>query len=245
MSRLLAAALLAAAAALVLAAAAAEAQMKPPTVYEVNGVATMKVLPNGDIEAREVIKFSTSAYVAFKERFQPLSTFARQLSPRNAPVEIENLHLELDDANNRLTATYRLRGAAVYRGNGLWEIQAAAPGEKLTPAAVEADKVVLVRTLAAGPDFRVTETLTYLLPPGATNPGYDQETGKITYTLQPQAGSTTGPHTVTTYTTKTIVKQETVTLEGKQPIPPGLARQAGLLLAILGAALAAAGAKKH
>ncbi len=242
---------LAALAALLLAAAlaaAASAQIQPPTVYEVNGVGTYRVLPNGDIEVKEVISFSTSAFVSFKQRFSPLSTLVRELSPRSMPVEIRGLHVELDEANNRLVATYRLRGAAVYRGDGVWEIRVASPGEKLTATTVEDDRIVLVRVYGVGPDLRVMETMTYLLPSGAREPSYSPETGTIRYIYEPSY--TAGKKTTTTVTTTTVTetttteKTLTTTSVEKQAALPPAASYAGLALIAAGAAMAALGGRR-
>ncbi len=223
-------------------AAPVHAQIQPPIVYEMTGVATYKVKANGDIEVTEVIKFSTSAFMAFKSRFNPLSTFARELSPHNIPVEIKNLQIDVDDANNKVTIRYLLRGAAVYKGNKIWEIQAAAPGEKLTLTTSEHNRLVLVRTYGVGPDFRIMETLTYMLPDGAGDVHYDEASGKITYVLEPSVSAKT---TVTTsYKTVTITEKKTVTsVERSQP--PAAMRYAGIGLALTGAILAAVGAMKR
>jgi len=163
--------------------AVSHAQVQPPTVFEIEGVTTLNVLDNGIAYVREEIKFSAQAYIAFKRVYNPISTFVRELRPRAAPEQIENLSISLDEANNKLTATYTLLGAAVYKGNGLWELAIAKPGEKLTLTTQHGNTLVFTHVYGAGEDYKIMETLTVNLPAKAENIRYDTDEGKISYKL--------------------------------------------------------------
>jgi len=163
--------------------------VQPPTVYEIQGVRTINVLDTGVAEVKEEIKFSAQAYIAFKRNYNPLSTFVRELEPRTNPVQIENLSINVDDANNKLTATYTLLGAAVYKGNGLWEIDVAEPGGKLTLTAQHGNTLVFANVYGVGEDYKLMETVTVNLPAGAKNVKYREDEGKITYELSVSTGA--------------------------------------------------------
>jgi len=165
------------------------AQIQPITVFEIQGVRTINVLDTGVAEVKEEIKFSAQAYIAFKRVYNPLSTFVRELEPRTNPVQIENLSINVDDANNKLTATYTLLGAAVYKGNGVWEIEIAEPGEKLTLTAQHGNTLVFANVYGAGEDYKIMETVTVNLPAGAKNVKYREDEGKITYELSVSTGA--------------------------------------------------------
>jgi len=171
------------------------AQMQPPVVTEVEGVTTINVLDNGVAYVREEVKFSAQAYIAFKQAYNPISTFVRELRPRTSPTQIENLSINLDEANNKLTATYTLLGAAVYKGNGLWELEIAEPGktltEKLTLTTQHGNTLVFTHVYGAGASYKIIETLTVNLPAKAENIKYDEDEGKITYKLNVNVGTGT------------------------------------------------------
>lgn len=219
-----------------LAAPAARGQVSPIS-FEITGNAVYKVLPNGDIKVREELRFSASAFEAFRKVYSPLSTLVRELSPRSAPVEIRNLSISLDEARNMLTATYVLKGGAVYRGGDVWEIRVGEPGEKLTVTTLEPGRAVLVRIYGAAEGFRIVETMTYLLPSGAGKPVYDEDSGVLSYRYKPTLPEMTRTVTLTSMATRTV----TVRGEAGAAAPPGL-RYAGVGLVALGAAVAALGA---
>jgi len=165
------------------------AQIQPPTVFQIDGVATIDVLDNGIADVKEEIKFSAQAFMAFKQVYNPISTFVRELRPRTSPTQIENLSINLDEANNKLELKYTLLGAAVYKGNGLWELEIAEPGEKLTLSTQHGNTLVFTRVYAAGEEYRIMETLTVNLPAKAENIRYDEDEGKISYKLDVNAGA--------------------------------------------------------
>jgi len=165
------------------------AQIQPFTVFQIDGVSTINVSDSGIANVREEIKFSAQAFIAFRQTYNPISTFVRELKPRASPTQIENLNINLDEANNKLTLTYSLLGAAVYKGNGLWELNIAEPGEKLTFTTKNGNTLVFTHVYGAGEDYRIMETLTVNLPAKAENIRYDEEEGKIYYTLNVNSGT--------------------------------------------------------
>jgi hypothetical protein len=185
-------ALLALLAVIVVASHVAMAQIQPPTTIEVNGHGSVTLLANGNALVTEDIKFSAEAYKAFKEAYNPISTFIRELEPRSSPTQIENLSASLDDANNRFRASYILLGFATYKGGGTWEAHIAEPGEHVSLTSKSGDTLVFTNIYAAGTDYRIVETITVKLPRGASNPVYHEDEGVLTYTLNPQEGGNGG-----------------------------------------------------
>jgi len=163
--------------------AVSHSQIQPPTVYEIQSTRNIDVSETGTANVREEVKFSTQAFIVFKEEYNPMSTFVRDLEPRTSPAQIENLNINVDEANNKLTITYTLLGGAVYVGNGLWEIKIARPGEKLTLSSQHGNTRVFTHVYAAGSSYRIMETITVNLPAKAENIRYDDDEGKITYKL--------------------------------------------------------------
>jgi len=172
------------------------AQMQPPTIFEIEGMMTVNVSDNGIAYVREEIKFSAQAFVVFKQVYNPISTFVRELRPRATPEQIENLSINLDEVNNKLTMTYTLLGAAVYKGNGLWELEIAEPGkrpnEKLTLTTQHGNTLVFTHVYGAGENYKIMETLTVNLPTKAENIKYDEDEGKISYKLNVSTGTSNG-----------------------------------------------------
>jgi len=177
---------------LALFASVSHAQIQPPTVFEIEGVRVLNVSDTGMASVREEIKFSAQAFTLFRQIYNPLSTFVRELEPRTIPEQIENLDIKLDEANNKLTATYTLLGAAVYKGNGVWELRIAEQSEKLTLSAQHGNTLVFTHVYGAGWDYRIVETLTVNLPAKAQSIKYDEDEKKITYVLNVSTGTSSG-----------------------------------------------------
>ncbi len=161
----------------------ANAQIKPLSVFEVNGKRVINITDTGNAHVKEEIKFSAQAYIAFKKIYNPISTFIRELEPKASPTQIENLTIKLDDASNKLTAKYDLLGKAIYKGNGEWEVKIAEPGDKLQLTSQNGNTLIFTNIHAVGEDYKIMETITVNLPSKAKHPVYHEDEGTITYTL--------------------------------------------------------------
>ncbi len=169
----------------------ARAQIQPPTTIDIQGSRKITVYSNGTAMVEEEIKFSAEAFIRFKQAYNPISTFVRELGPRSSPYQITGLSISLDEANNKLVAKYKMLGAAVYKGNGKWELRIAEPGESVTLSHKTDREAVLTLVYAAGEGFRVMETITVNLPQGASNPKLNPDQGTLEYTLNPDTGKNT------------------------------------------------------
>ncbi len=160
----------------------AVAQIEPPVELEVKGSTKIVIDETGTASVDEEIKFSASAFNQFRQMYNPLSTFVRDMAPRNMPIQIEELQVNLDEANNKLTASYKILGMATYIGGDKWVIKLGDPKD-LTLSAQNGNTFVFTNTYAAGTGVRIMETVTVVLPQGAENPSYQEDEGTITYYL--------------------------------------------------------------
>jgi hypothetical protein len=144
------------------------------------------VKPTGNAHVVEEIKFSAEAFISFKNTYNPLSTFIRELQPKTSPIYIENLTVNLDEANNVLRGEYDILGAAQYKGDGKWVLYLGEEAKDLTLSAQEGNKIILTGAYAVGPDYKLTETITVNLPNNAENIKYDPEDGVVIYYLEPE-----------------------------------------------------------
>ncbi len=167
------------------------AQIEPPSVFEIKGQTKMRIDESGVASVEEVLEFSASAFVNFKQTYNPLSTFVRELSPRSMPIQIDNLTINLDEANNKLTAKYKILGASVYMGGGKWMLKVGDP-KKLTLSTSNGNTFVFTNAYAVGSNYKIMETITIELPQGAKNPTYDEDEGVITYELPLGSGPSSG-----------------------------------------------------
>jgi len=170
--------------------AVGQGQIQPPVAMEIKGKTTSTIDDKGVATVEMTLEFSTSAFIKFKQAYNPLSTFVRELSPRSMPQQIEELSINLDEANNRLIAKYKVIGAAVYMGAGKWVLHVGDP-KSLTLSATNGNTFVFTNAEAVGSGYKIIETITINLPPDAKNPKYDDGEGTITYEL-PIEGSGPG-----------------------------------------------------
>ena len=137
-------------------------QVEPPVVYDIEDKVTINILENGDAKVTEVISMSAIAFAMFRKEYPQLSMLTRLFKPRNMPIQIENLDIKVDEANNKLTATYVIKGAAVNRGK-YWEVLlAAARGEKVTLSAQTEKSLVFTATSYVTGEIREISTLSLI-----------------------------------------------------------------------------------
>jgi len=164
------------------------AQTQPPTIYEMEDKSTMVVLENGNAQVEEVISLSAAAFRVFKQRFPMLSMYARLFKPTNMPIQIENLNIDVDEANNKITATYTIKGASVNKGD-YWEVTVAPEDQKVTLSAQSGNSLVFTFIGQVTQEFRQIVTVTVNLPTDAENIKFDVDTNKTSYEL-PQKKAT-------------------------------------------------------
>lgn len=162
------------------------AEVQPISVNEMNDKATYTVLDNGDVKVEEIITLSASSYQNFKNKYPTISMFARLFKPKNIPIQIENLNINMDEMNNKINATYLIKGWAVNKGE-YWEIIGEKEGEKLTLSAQTGNTLVFTVVSQSG-DFKQTTTSTVVFPSDAKNIKFESSTNKITYELPYKGG---------------------------------------------------------
>jgi len=163
------------------------AAIQPLSVNELTDRITSTVLANGDIAVSETLTFSASAFQRFKEEYPIPSQFKRVFSPRTTPMQMDNFTMSIDEVNNKLSANYVLKGAAINKGESLWEITAGAEGQKITLSAQNGNVLVFTISVQNG-DFRQDTTTTMTFPAGAKNIEFDSSKNKITYELGYNSG---------------------------------------------------------
>jgi len=167
------------------------AQVEPPSFYELDDKVTVNILENGDASVTEIISMSALAFTAFKGEYPQLSMLVRLFKPRNIPIQIENLDIRIDEANNKLIATYIIKGAAVNKKTH-WEIRSvAAEGEKVTLSAQTERSLVFTSTGYITSEIKEIITTTINFPSEAKNIQFQEDENKITYELPqptPQIG---------------------------------------------------------
>jgi hypothetical protein len=162
------------------------AQVEPPVVYEMDNKVTFSVLENGDAQVKEVISLSAAGFIEFRKQYPMLSMLARLFKPKNIPLQIENLKIDIDETNNKITATYIIKGASINKRD-YWELIVASEGEKVTLSAQTGNTLVFTFTGPVGVGFRIITTSTVILPLDAKNIKFDETTNKIRYELPQKA----------------------------------------------------------
>ena len=188
--------LLAAAALLLAAAILAEAQqpLQPQVQTTIDGSIEAYIEPSGVARVKAVYSMSASAYAKFKQAYNPISTFIRQFNWGSTPTQLEDVEVKADDANNRVTMSYRQLGAAVYLGGSRWKVEVGGdePGTpKPKLVATKGNTLILTKVYAASAGLYITETLTLHLPKGAKNIQYKPEEAAVYYTY-PLPGERSG-----------------------------------------------------
>ncbi|MHA1711103.1 MAG: hypothetical protein ACTSUS_03405 [Candidatus Freyarchaeota archaeon] len=166
------------------------AQTQPPAIHEMEDKSTMVVLENGDAQVEEVITLSAAAYSVFKQRFPMLNMYARLFKPTNIPIQIENLNIDVDEANHKITVTYTIKGASVNKGDH-WEMTVAPEDQKVTLSAQSGSSLVFTFVGQVTQQFRQIVTVTTNLPTDAENIRFDADTNKISYELPQKKAATT------------------------------------------------------
>ncbi|BEP17308.1 hypothetical protein PYJP_06600 [Pyrofollis japonicus] len=183
-SSLFLAIVLAALLAATLATVAAQAQetwMQPITKTRIEADTNATITLSGTAIVGGELRMSTSAYKMFKEIYNPLSVFVRQMNWGNTPAQLVDVKVEADDANNRVKLSYKRLGAAVYQGSGKWKVKLEDDDAEVKLVAQQGNKLVITITYAASQDLVMTETLHLALPSNAKNIVFDKEEKAIYY----------------------------------------------------------------
>ncbi len=161
------------------------AQVQPPVVLEVNDKSSVTILPNGNAQIREEISMSLAAFARFKAYYNPLGMLTRELKSYRTDVELTNVSISVDEANNRVIVTYTALGAAVNKKD-YWELKVASEKEKVTLSAQTGNVLVFTFVRAATSDIRWIMTVTVTLPQEAKNIRFISETNTLRYEYTPQ-----------------------------------------------------------
>lgn len=163
------------------------AQVQPPTIIEVNDKSSVTIFANGDAQAKEEISMSASAFASFKAYYNPLSMLTRELKSQRLDMELTNVNINLDEANNKVTVTYIIKGAAVNKKD-YWELKVARENEKVTLSSQTGNVLVFTYVGAVTSDVRWIITTTTTLPQEAKNINFISETNTIRYEYSPTLG---------------------------------------------------------
>ncbi len=77
-----------------------------PIKVEVDDLLNMTVMENGLVKVEEVVKATATGYLTLKKQYPLPFLFKRFIEMDKADVELENLTVNFDDANRRVTASY-------------------------------------------------------------------------------------------------------------------------------------------
>jgi len=166
---------------LTLSAHAQEGWMQPITKTKIEAETNATITASGVAIVSGELRMSTSAYKMFKEMYNPLSVFVRQMNWGNTPAQLIDVKVEADDANNKVKISYKRLGAAVYQGEGKWRIKLEDEGAEVKLVAKQGNKLVITITYAASQDLVMMETLHLTLPSNAKNIVFDKDEKAIYY----------------------------------------------------------------
>ncbi|MFN3804413.1 MAG: hypothetical protein ACK4SY_05115 [Pyrobaculum sp.] len=169
---------------LLLAAAVVLAVVQPPVVTEVIDKSTVNVLPNGDANVKEEISMSAAAFARFRAYYSPLSMLTRELKSHRLDAEFVDVNINVDEANNRVTVTYTIKGAAVNKKD-FWELRVANPREKVTLSSQSGNTLVFTYIKAVTSDLRWMFTITVNLPEGSRNVRFIEDENVLRYEYSP------------------------------------------------------------
>ncbi|MEM0235338.1 hypothetical protein [Thermofilum sp.] len=164
------------------------AQVQPLTVLELEDKATYNIAENGDAYVEEVISMSATAFASFKQQYPMLSMLTRLFKSKRTDVEITNLNIQVDEANNRIIAKYVIKGAAVYKKD-YWEMKIASEKQKVTLSAQTGNTLVFTYAGAVTTDTRMIITSTINLPKEAKNIKFISDTNTLRYEYTPPTAS--------------------------------------------------------
>jgi hypothetical protein len=160
------------------------AQVEPPVIIEMDNKVTFTVMDNGDAQVKEVISMSAAAFANFRQQYPTLSMLARLFKSQRLDAELVDLKIEVDEVNNRVTATYVIKGVAVNKKD-YWEIRAASEKYKITLSAQTENTLILTSVMQATSEIRMITTSTVMLPKEAKNIKFRSETNTIRYEYTP------------------------------------------------------------
>ncbi len=93
-----------------------------PMKLEMDELVNMTVLPNGVVKVSEEVKATSTGYLLLKNQYPMPFLFKRFIEMDKTLLEIENMTVNFDDVNKRVTADYVALGMAAKR-RGVWELR--------------------------------------------------------------------------------------------------------------------------
>ncbi len=86
-----------------------------PIKLEIDDLLNMTVMENGLVKVDEVVKATATGYLTLKQQYPLPFLFKRFIEMDKTDVELENLTVNFDDANRRVTASYVALGMTAKR----------------------------------------------------------------------------------------------------------------------------------
>ncbi len=151
---------------------------------------TYVLKPNGDMDVTMSMTLPMVHYDKLRKNISNLYLTLRGLASSRADTEIASKKADWDDANRKITYSYTVLGAARNMGNR-WEMPVA-PGEMFMTFN-EKDHTFYFSEAGTGPMGTVRGTTKGVLPPGATDPKWDEARRLVSYVLPAPRTVISGP----------------------------------------------------
>ena len=157
-----------------------------PFNVEVDDLINITVMDNGLAKVDEVVKSTATGYLFLKQQYPFPFLFKRFILLDKADIEVENLTVNFDDANRRVTASYVALGMTCKR-MGKWELRLQGDAKLTTRAG---NTLVFSKTSPMPYGGRKNVIITVHLPGSASSVSVTQEEGytKIYYELPSSQG---------------------------------------------------------
>jgi hypothetical protein len=136
----------------------------------------------------ELLKFTPNLYLQMKQAYPTTYLLQRDIfENKRAKAEYENAEIKWDDSKNQLSATYTMRGLAVYKGDHV-ELALADKDADVTLSTVTGTTVILSASIPLANNGRMMQTATVMLPSEASDIKFSE--GVISYDMPaPSSGS--------------------------------------------------------
>ncbi|GEM_PF-2795061 len=156
-----------------------------PIKLEIDDLLNMTVMENGLVKVNEVVKATATGYLTLKKQYPLPFLFKRFIEMDKADVELENLTVNFDDANRRVTASYVALGMTAKKMDK-WVFSMEGDAKLTTRAG---NTLVFSKTLPMPMGGKKNMVITIHLPETASDVSVTTEEGytKIYYRL-PSSG---------------------------------------------------------
>ncbi len=159
-----------------------------PFDLEIDDLVNITVMDNGLTKVDEVVKSTATGYLFLKQQYPLPFLFKRFILLDKADIEVENLTVNFDDVNRRITSSYIALGMTRKR-MGKWEFLLQGDAKLTTRAG---NTLVFSETFPLPYGGKKNVIITVRLPDTASSVSITSEEGytKITYELPSTQGLT-------------------------------------------------------